>query len=292
MILSICAVVVAAGLLGLRQAPNPERVAQPAPVVASQAESGAQARQQQPPPPLAVQIVQTPVQAESDARREAEARKHDAKDLEAQERAATAAEKQISPAWTAAILSFLGTCLLVWTVWETRKANGIAREHMTTDLRAWVVSTKVSSGVIGAIRFAGEDYPEGIGATLHLANRGRTPALQCNMWSDLKVVGVDDPVPEFVGTPNADRPAVVAPDGGISSSIKAIVGDDLDRFKARQSVAYLYGHVTYVTVFDPDQIRTSECCYCVAFEGYEQLPDGRIIPSISSTPTGPQNTAT
>lgn len=58
--------------------------------------------------------------------RQVKADLHDARELDAEVRAAKAAEKQVLAAWAAAFLTFMGTALLVWNLREARRANRIA----------------------------------------------------------------------------------------------------------------------------------------------------------------------
>lgn len=109
--------------------PDQQRVTAPSPSPEKQGASGT-SQTQKDPSPLPVSIIETPEQAVASNSREAKSQQHDASDLNAQIRAADAAEDQIFPAWVAAFLSFVGTLLIIWTLYETRKANRISsREY-------------------------------------------------------------------------------------------------------------------------------------------------------------------
>ena len=193
-----CIVIAAFGWLILGgQSPRAERVASPTPAPKEQAQKSAQGRQST-PAPLAVTVVESPEQAVSAARAQSESRAHDARDLEAQVRAADAAEKQILPSWLAAFLSFIGTCLIIWTLLETQKANKIARDAAKAD-RAWLCPAGVNLVVIknstvndkrhktdGTI--IGEvSITDSIGMQIIWKNMGRTPAVRLNLSSDWRV---------------------------------------------------------------------------------------------------------
>jgi hypothetical protein len=86
------------------------------------------------PSGIPVTIVETAEQAKAVQAREKEGRDYEAKDLDAQiraadasERAATATEWQIIPTWLGAILSFVGTCLIGFTLYLTLRSNRIDR---------------------------------------------------------------------------------------------------------------------------------------------------------------------
>lgn len=87
------------------------------------------------PPPLAVTIVETPEQTVAAQGRENEERQHERADLDAQVTAADAASRQVWPAWLAAILSFAGTLLIVWTLFLTRQANRTAMKERASNTR-------------------------------------------------------------------------------------------------------------------------------------------------------------
>ena len=131
----------------LAQTPEGRRVPHPSPAVEGQAQREAERGGRQPePPPVPVRIIRSVDEAEHDAAREAKADEHDAQDLNAQIRAANAAEEQVPIAKWAVALSALATGLLVWTLWETRKANRIARDAYIADQRPWLtVRARVAS---------------------------------------------------------------------------------------------------------------------------------------------------
>ncbi len=121
------------------------------------------------PKPLAVTIFESPEQAKASEGRETESDKHDARDLDAQIRAANATEKQIVPSWLAAILSAVGTVLIVWTLFLTRRANAISRDAS----RAWLSVTVSETGKFWLNAEKLEFYFDNI-----LENHGDSPAIK------------------------------------------------------------------------------------------------------------------
>ena len=166
-------IVAALGGLALwSQSPRAQGVPSPSPAPKEQPSQSAQSGNGK-PKPLAVAIVESPEQAKADERREAEGKRHDASDLDAQIRAANAAEEQILPAWLAALLSFAGTGLIVWTLYLTRKANEIAKEGQ----RAWLsISPKLKLPLEPYQAQAGAAYRVEVSA--NIKNYGSSPGLQ------------------------------------------------------------------------------------------------------------------
>ena len=121
------------------------------------------------PTPHAVTVVDSTDKADASERREAEIKQHDARDLDAQMRAANAAEDQIFPAWLGALLSFAGTGLIVWTLFLTRKANAIAQDTARRQLRAYI-----GCEFVRVEKLSNGNYV----ARVFINNFGQTPALK------------------------------------------------------------------------------------------------------------------
>jgi hypothetical protein len=116
----------------------------PSPSPKEQASDSAQNNKKH-PSGLPVVIVETPEQAIARESAEKKSRDHETKDLDAQvraadagERGATAAERQIVPTLAAALLSFLGTVLILWNLRLTMQANVIAQDAAKKQLRAYL----------------------------------------------------------------------------------------------------------------------------------------------------------
>ena len=102
----------------------------------------------------------------------------DYSDLHAQWKAALAAEGQQSLATWQTILAAVGTGLLVWTLYETRKANQIARNAYTLDQRAWLSVHLELAGDWNA------DGRHTVPVSIVIANTGKTPALDIHISSE------------------------------------------------------------------------------------------------------------
>ncbi|MBU1324377.1 MAG: hypothetical protein KJ676_03980 [Alphaproteobacteria bacterium] len=213
-------------------------------------------------------------------RSEAEAREHDAEDLEAQERAASAAEEQIWPAWAAAVLTLIGTGLLVWNLCEARRATALAREHMSTDLRAWVLplspafdsssNTTVDGGIV---------YANATLLAVAFQNVGRSPALGATMWVEMRITEIADP-PQSVTPPTAQSgaSAIVGPNQPCQTGWTAIGDAKRDAFFAGHLAVYLYAGVAYRTIFDGPPCLT-EVCYRIVCNGVRRAEDGSLQPN-------------
>ena len=132
-------IIAAFGWLSLgSQSPSANGVSSPPPAQNEHPQNPAQTSANK-PAPIVVTLVESVEQAEAAKRVQTESRQHDSRDLDAQIRAADAAENQLFPSWFGAILSFMGTGLIVWTLFETRKANAVARKEF---VRARIESKK------------------------------------------------------------------------------------------------------------------------------------------------------
>lgn len=195
------------GLPVLAQAPVGEWVPEPSPPVERQTQRSAQTGQRAPePPPVPIRIIKSPSEATDDAAREAKADEHDAKDLNAQIRAASAAEAQWWPAWAGAILTALGTVLLVWTLFETRKANQLARDTYLADQRPWI-SVTISPGGPARITKNGIN----LAYNISVQNNGKSPAFNVsphiktiNWVNDKNIIQIQKDLSDGVGVWNWD----------------------------------------------------------------------------------------
>lgn len=164
------------------QTPERERMPHPGPSVEAETQREANRGGRPPePPPVPVRIIQSVDETEHDATREAKSDEHDAKDLDAQKRAANAAEKQILPTRVAVGLTAFGTCLLVWTLYETRRTANAAVEGIKAAKRSADAAIAAQRPWIrGSLSiempiFVGADSVQ-LNATVELENVGNSPA--------------------------------------------------------------------------------------------------------------------
>lgn len=181
-----------------------------------------------------------------------ESQDHDAADLCAQWRAATAAEEAADASYQSniigsagAVLSFISVLLIVWTLCLTRQANKISRNAAHADLRPYVyVSQKeltfdeMLPGMISSFGFI----------TLTMKNYGRTPAKNVVFEASAEIGGYwSEPPPlpqrEAVKIHHGDIPpdATVEQDG---YSVSDLAAEQPSLRNGTKSV-FVWGKITY-----------------------------------------------
>lgn len=282
-----------AGLVLLGEAPSTQRVASPSPPPKEQAEHPT-GRGQSSPSPLPVSIVETPEQSVASERRESASSDHDTRDLDAQIRAANAAEKQILPAWIASVLSGFGTLLIVWTLLETRRSNAIAKRDYArarTEAKNALNAAKEATGIAErTAKFQSRPYlfPSHAGfkindagepiAEVVIKNFGQTPAINKRGWTHswVECYPLHDALPE---APD-DLPmgsAVIGP--GATSEAMQPHGGPLNEYsraeiEAGRAALYVYGFGSYMDIFGNEHFY--RFIYFASGEG--ALDRGRLSP--------------
>lgn len=170
---------------GVAQTPEGPGVPHTPPPIEGSSQPKADSSQRVPEyPPFNVRVLDNPGDAEHTKEREAKSDQHDASDLEAQWEAAhsaressKAAYEQASAAWWQVIFTAIGTGLLVWNLWETRRSADAASAQvrlMQEEQRTWlqVVSLEAIENAVETDR------------TIHIPvqalvkNIGKSPALE------------------------------------------------------------------------------------------------------------------
>ena len=209
---SIFAVVgwLALASLASAQTPNEQGVPGKAPAIKTQpADSSDKNNQTSGEFSVPVRIIESQDEADHSKDREAKSDEHDAKDLDAQVRAANAAERQIWIAYTSIFFTFVGTALLVWNLSESRRAtkaaqesasssqsavlaaneaNNVAREIGQAQVRAYLTCTEAKYTISKTSIFC----------QLVIANKGQSPADRIALKPSLKVIGFNPPVSKDV----------------------------------------------------------------------------------------------
>ena len=130
-----------ATIVVLAQTPSGEGVSTESPAIEEQTPNSSSSSKASPPEnAIPVRIIEDPIEAEHRKEREAKSDQHESDDLAAQRKAADAAwkgaiaaERQINPAWWQVGFAALGTVLLIYTLWLTRKSveiTGVIDEHL------------------------------------------------------------------------------------------------------------------------------------------------------------------
>ncbi|MCZ4430721.1 hypothetical protein O3S81_13530 [Agrobacterium sp. SOY23] len=237
--------------------------------------------------PFPVIIVESGEQADASKGKEVETREHDARELDAQIRAANAAEKQIFPAWIGVLVGAIGTVLLVWTLFETRKAAKAAwdaadsaRNALHSD-RAWITPNEVWAD------FVDDDGNEKIQCGIRWENTGRSPALRVKFGSHISFVGPNAKANVVKIVMPSDAPYFVL--GANKNALGAIYtcGKNVTpEMIAHQTVVHLCGRAEYVDIYQAEKVRVSEVFYRVFVH---KSKEGRAV--VQAQPIGPQNFA-
>lgn len=233
-------------------------------------------------------IVESGEQAEASKRKELETREHDARELEAQVRAADAAEKQIFPARIGVLVGAIGTVLLVWTLFETRKAAKAAwdaadsaRNALHSD-RAWITPNEVWADFDDD-----DDGNEKIQYGIRWENTGRSPALRVKFGSHISFVAPNAEANVVKIVMPSDAPYFVL--GANKNALGAIhtCGKNVTpEMIAHQTVVHLCGRAEYVDIYQAEKVRVSEVFYRVFVH---KSKEGRAV--VQAQPIGPQNFA-
>ncbi len=258
--IAIAASVLICGYAQSQPEPKDKGAAGNAPPIEGQA-TGQPKHQQRPTDafPLPVRVIESPGDAAHSKAREAKADKHDAEDLDAQVRTAEAAEKQALLGFAAAFFSFLSTCLLVWTVRESRRSAKaamrsvvIAEDAAKKQLRAYVNLFEVS---------AKWDADENLAArpvqiTIGTRNSGQTPAHNVRSWvtADCFASPPDHFArPEFV-TPGSLGVQGAGQKNHFTIDRKALLGEGEMSIWARgEEELYVWGEITYLDAFEVER---------------------------------------
>jgi hypothetical protein len=265
--------------------PNDHRVSASTPSIKKQPANGSYS---DPYPtadaPLPVRVIPSIPEAEHSEARERKSDEHDAKDLDAQVRAADAAEKQVFAAWMAAILGFAGTVLIVWSLKEARSANATSREAIALseqnsrqELRAYIAAEPGPIGWLdGTNQPAPPDVPQEFQYRARIHNYGATPAHHVRQIGRLRILPYPLPadfdftsqVPEYhsISTLHPTEEDILSVNALLTPRQVAALSDP-----AAQERIYVYGCVAYMIVFGEG--RTTNFCFVVQ----PALGQGKVI---------------
>ena len=255
MILLICAVVVAVGLGASQPAPEPQRGSSSSPAV----EKGGPRKAGQPsgpatPAPLPVVIVETPAQAESREKGETESTEHERLDLKAQEKAADAAEAQVTPNRIGAFLTVVGTVAIFWTLLLTQQSLNLSRRTSAAELRAY----------LGVHSYEALHMPDGgVDLSLRVQNFGQTPAvrLRC-VWAI--VTGPPGPIADAydfpVGQTKHQDVGLLTPNGEFNFGPHRLRAEQVVALVEGQISCHIYGSIDYNDTLPQTPRRRVEFC--------------------------------
>jgi hypothetical protein len=176
---------------------------------------------------------------------------------------------------------------------EAARDAAIAAQETLKSNRAWMCMSQWTGASIGNAFIDGVHIGETYGFSIVWENSGRSPALDFNIYTEIKTIGRDDELPTFDVSRGLvqDIRAILGPGKQGASLIKPLPSDEYHSFKNRERHVVLYCLVNYRDIFDTTIIRRSEVCLKLSCVG--DMPDatGRTMPYITGGPVGPQNSA-
>lgn len=187
--------------------------------------------------PFPVILIESQADAARAQEREAKAEKHDAEDLDAQRRSASAAEQQLRVNWVALILSVFGAFFLGWTLFETRRSAAAAIRAANAAVKSVsIAELGVRPIVVPRIVNAKSVYPPNGPAPSHApsirfcwANHGKTPAFLREAKCELKLLSELPETRQWANPMSRVDRTVVAgeSDGDDAAAIRCLFGRSL-----------------------------------------------------------------
>jgi hypothetical protein len=265
----IAAIGLACSLVGtvLAQPPKHEQATAPHLAIAGQTPYRANAGQlPTTDAPLPIRIVQSAAEVKHGQEREDKSDDHDVKDLDAQMRAANAAEKQITLGWAVAILTFAGTCLLIGNLLAARRAIAQSEEHARIGLRAYVDIQPTKIALV-PIKKEGDKWLIYMKIECRVENSGNTPAEDVRACADIRVVTWPPPdnAFEYSGVPDTLSSRGIAPKDNVTHTFEKPIFVDLDRLKSGTDRIILLGKLSFFDVWGAEYPSTFEGS-CVEME--------------------------
>jgi hypothetical protein len=186
-----------------------------------------------------------------------------------------AAESQILPSWLGAILSFVGTCLVLWSLHIARASNAISRE-------ALMVTREGTENAIRAYLEVGDyalmiDDKGLITPSFVLTNVGRTPARRVNVvWSVGELPPAEgssrDLVPTYPQAPlrisHLSAAGKVTPE---ATAFDPMLSDDDEMTASHEAV--VFGSVDYDDIFSDSVRHRTEFCAQVVIRRDPAMPE-------------------
>jgi hypothetical protein len=205
---------------------------------------------------IPVRLIQSPVDTQHAQEREAKSDKHEADDLEAQRKAADAAERsaaatewQIIPTWMQAGIAAIGTFLLLYTLWLTRKSLLVARDSSKHQLRAYVV-------IKDAILLRAGSTPR---VEVTIMNVGETPAFIIAASADffLSEYPISNTVPKVHAVAEAKmiigRGLCLSKEFELPAAMSKL---EMVALKTKSHALLLNGKIIYTDVFNEQRYST------------------------------------
>lgn len=310
--LAVVGFVIALVALEIAQPPYGSPVAHAGQTI--QAEAGGEAQQDQepvkPPPtwPPTIGDAEKASRAECGEPKECRAEQREYSDLHAQWKAAEAAEGQEFLArwqtWitaSGAVLAFVGTIALIYTLNFTRRAadaasdaaraafeaNQINREVMLAEQRPWL---SVSYEIGGALEWTAEGCV--IPLVFWLENSGKTPALQARLAAEVIAVAAGDLHPLQIvvadkvkgGIHNGQRITVFPGQKTRVNVLGIVTPKDLENAKSQMGRDWVFPGIVGCVVYSTNSGNTHETGFMFALARVPRDGSSVISPSEGNVP--------
>lgn len=157
-------------------------------------------------------------------------------------------------------ISVLAVVLLDRTLKATRDAIRASEENSNKTIRPWILADgaefqETENTIVDGIR-----HDRVLGFNLKWKNFGQTPGIESDVLIRFVLVPFGADLPEFESVQHLGTNSV-APNFPIGGVRKGIFGDDLERFKRRESQIILYGRADYREPSGSKPSRFSEVVY-------------------------------
>jgi len=170
------------------------------------------------------------------------------------------------------------------------KAAEAAEASIQTN-RAWVYHAGFRSFEMENGRFGGVPFKTGLGFGQDWKNAGATPALECDLYGEQRVVSRGAPIPTFKrgDAQGPSKTTTIGPGQPFNGGNHGVVDGNLKAYRNKEIDVYIYALITYRDIYGPTQ-RHTEICVLAVYNGEISGPNGETL-NINFVPTGPQNTA-
>jgi len=220
-------------------------------------------------------------------------------DLCQQWRSAEAAQRSASYAFWQAIASMIGIFGLIastffsgWAAIAASKAAHIAAEAVASE-RAWMCHFGFDTGTAENSTINGEMIQNGVLILPNWQNMGRSPALNCGITNQWKLIELDESIPIF-NIPKGDNGASApcGPGVKVKGSMIFLNDEQSELFRQRRGRLIVYSKVFYSDTFHPAKLRSSEICFEALYRGNGPMGKDGVIPlAIDFMAVGSQNSA-
>lgn len=185
-----------------------------------------------------------PDDAKRTQEREAKSDKHDAEDLDAQVRAATAAEDQVWPSWLGAGLAGFGTILLIVNLGIAEVDRRDTKRSNERQLRAYLtVSVDADRPQIVQLH---PGPPQEQELHIRVKNDGQTPAYDIRWWVMVEPhAGINEA--DMMWDRAFSDPQIINPGQEATLTTQSAAWDDAVQ---RSLPLYVFGRITFKDAFD------------------------------------------